>query len=166
MKNLLLVGLLTFSLCSFANVKVGIVNIQKIITSIKEGKSVDKTLKKSFTSKQKKIKAMEDEIKKMQQQLQKQDKVLSQKAKESKAREISQKMMAAQQTMKQFQKEIQKEEANLKRPILEKLKPIIDQISKDAGVSLTFEISSSPVVYAANKVDLTDKVIKAYDKRH
>ena len=65
-----------------------------------------------------------------------------------------------------YQKEIQKQEAQLKKPILEKLKPIIDQVSASSGVSMTFEVSSSPIVYAKNQVDITEDVIKAYYKKH
>ena len=166
MKSILMVSMLAFSLSSMASVKVGLVNIQKIIVTIKEGKSVDKTLKKSFDKKQKKIKAIEADIRKMQEKLQKQNKVLSETAKANKMAEIQKKVMAARQQMSQFQKDIQKQESNLKKPILEKLKPVIDAVSKENKVAITFEISTSPVVYAENKVDLTEKVVKAYDKKY
>ena len=54
----------------------------------------------------------------------------------------------------------------MKKPILEKLKPVIDEVSKSEKVAMTFEITSSPLVYAQDKVDITEKVIKAYDKKH
>lgn len=163
---MLTVLMLTFSLSGFSAVKVGLVNIQKIIVTIKEGKSVDKTLKKSFDKKQKKIKALEADIRSMQEKLQKQNKVLSETAKANKMAEIQKKVMSARQQMSQFQKDIQKQESDLKKPILEKLKPVIDKVSKDNKVEITFEISTSPVVYAENKVDLTEKVVKAYDKKY
>lgn len=166
MKSLLSVLLISFSVSSFAAVKVGVINIQKVILTIKEGKSVDKTLKKSFDKKQKKIKALEAEIRKMQEKLQKQNKVLSESAKATKMAEIQKKVMAARQQMSKFQKEIQTQEANLKKPILEKLKPVIDDVSKSKSLDMTFEISNNPIVYAADKVDITGDVIKAYDKKH
>ena len=166
MKALILVLALTLTTSSYAAVKVGLVNIQKIISEIKEGKAVNNTLEKSFKSKQKLIKKQEDEIRSMQEKLQKQSKVLSDSAKAKKFAEIQKKVGEARAQTQQFQKEIQKQEAELKKPILEKLKKVIDKISKDEKVDLTFEISSSPVVYAADKVDLNSKVIKAYDKEH
>lgn len=166
MKNLLMAALLMFSFSSFANVKIGIVNIQKILTEVEEGKSVNETLKKSFDSKQKQLKKMEDDVRALQEKLQKQDKVLSDSAKAKKMAEIQTKMNDARQQTMSFQKEIQKQEAQLKKPILNKMKDIIDSISAAEGVAITFEVSASPVVYAASKVDLTDKVIKAYDKKY
>lgn len=166
MKRILLLALICFSVSVMAEVKVGMVNIQKIITTIKEGKSVNTTLEKSFKSKQKLIKKEEEAIKKLQADFQKQNLVLSDKAKAKKAQEIQQKMMAVRQQMEKYQREIQNQEKELKKPILDKLKPIIDEISKSESVAMTFEISSSPIVYASSTVDLTDKVIKAYDKKH
>ncbi len=165
MKSLILILALSISFSAMAEVKVGIVNIQKIILSIKEGKSVNKTLEKSFKSKQDRIKKEEDSIRKLQEKFKKQDAVLTDMAKAKKGAEIKQKIDAVRAKMMQFQKEIQKQEAELKKPILEKLKPVIDSVSKSEKVSLTFEISQSPVVYAANKEHLTKKVIEAYDKK-
>lgn len=166
MKSFILVLSLVFSFSAMSEVKVGIVNIQKIIASVKEGKSVNKTLEKSYKSKQKLLKVKEESIKKMQEDFKKQNLVLSEKAKAKKAMEIQKAMQEAQGQMAQFNKEMQKEEAQLKKPILEKLKKIIDEVSASEKVSMTFEITASPVVYVQNKVDLTDKVIKAYDKKH
>lgn len=150
----------------FAEVKVGLVNIQKIMSSTKEGKSVNKTLEKSYNAKKKQLKTQEQAIMKLQEKFKKQDAVLSDAAKMKKSQEIAQKMEAARRQAAQFEQEIRKQEAELKKPILEKLKTVIDKISQQEKVSMTFEVSASPVVYAANKVDLTDKVIKAYDKKY
>lgn len=163
----LLVLVLAFTVSAAqAEIKIGIVNIQKIISSIKEGKSVNKTLEKSFKSKQKVLKEEEEGIKKLIESLQKQSAVLSDSAKAKKTAEINQKRQEASEKMRKFQAEIQKQEAELKKPILDKLKPVIDEVSESEKVELTFEISASPPIYASKKIDLTEKVIKAYDKKH
>ncbi len=166
MKSILILLALTLSIPSMANTKVGLVNIQKIIVSVKEGKTINKTLEKSFNSKKKLIKKEEQKIMKMQEQFKKQDAVLSNAAKAKKSAEIAKRIQEVRAQMERYQGEIRKQEAELKKPLLEKLKPIIDTVSKDAKVTLTFEVSASPIVYAENKVDLTDKVIKAYDKKY
>ena len=166
MKNLVFALVLGFSFASMAEVKVGLVNIQKIMLTIKEGKSVNKTLEKSFKAKQKLLKKQEKTIMDLQQKLQKQDAVLSDSVKNKKRAEIGKLMEGARRQAAQYEKEIRKQEAELKKPLLEKLKPVIDTVSKTAKVDLTFELTSSPVVYAANKVELTEKVIKAYDKKY
>lgn len=166
MKQFLTIFALAFSLSASANVKIGTVNIQQVLTTIGEGKNVMKTLEKSFKAKQKEIRSEEEAIKKLQEDYQKQSSLLSEKAKAKKENEIRQKIAKLQQKTMEYQKNIQKQEKQLKQPILEKLKPVIDQVSKSKNVAMTFEVSSSPVVYAQEQVDITDDVIKAYDKKH
>ena len=149
-----------------ASVLVGLVDIQKIITSIKEGQSVQKNLEKAFNDKKAILKKDEDKIKKAQDDYKKQSMVLAEAARMNKEREIQESMMKLQSKTMEFQKEIQKMEQDMKKPILEKLRPIIDDVSKANAVAITFELSAAPIIYAEAKKDLTEEVIKAYDKKH
>lgn len=166
MKLILSAVLLTFSVSAFSQVLIGLVDIQKIITSIKEGKNVQKTLEKSFNDKKALLKKDEDKIKKAQEDYKKQSMVLAEAAKANKEREMQEMMMKLQNKTMEFQREIQKMEQDMKKPILDKLRPIIDEVSKENKVSMTFELSAAPIVYAESKKDLTEDVIKAYDKKH
>ncbi len=166
MKLIICLMLLTFSFSSFSAVLVGLVDIQKIITTIKEGKGVQKTLEKSFNDKKSVLKKEEDKIKKAQEDYKKQSMVLAENARANKERELQEMMMKLQNKTMEFQREIQKMEQEMKKPILEKLRPIIDEVSKANAVDMTFELSAAPIVYAESKKDLTDDVIKAYDKKN
>ncbi len=166
MKLILSLMLLTYSLSSFSSVLVGLVDIQKVITSIKEGKNVQKTLEKAFNDKKTVLKKEEDKIKKAQEDYKKQSMVLAEAARANKEREIQEMMMKLQNKTMEFQREIQKMEQDMKKPILEKLRPIIDEVSKANAVTMTFELSAAPIVYAEAKKDLSEEVIKSYDKKH
>jgi outer membrane protein len=163
-----LFSLFVFVICSsgFANTLVGLVDIQKVITTIKEGKSVQKTLEKSFNDKKALLKKDEDKIKKAQEDFKKQSMVLADAARANKERELQEMMMGLQNKTMEYQRDIQKMEQDMKKPILDKLRPIIDDVSKSNQVTMTFELSAAPIVYAENKKDITDEVIKAYDKKH
>ena len=166
MKSLFAVLFLAFSVSSSASVLVGLVDIQKIITTIKEGKNVQTKLEKSFNEKKSILKKDEEKIKKAQEDYKKQSMVLAEAARMNKEREIQEQMMKLQSKTMEFQKEIQKMEQDMKKPILEKLRPIIDEVSKANGVAMTFELSAAPIIYAESKKDITEEVIKAYDKKH
>lgn len=167
MKGFLLV---LISLCLtgnvFAKVNVGIVDIQKIISTVKEGKSADEKLKKSYNDKKKKLETEQKDIVDMQKKLEKQSLVMSDDAKQKKMLELRKKMEEFQQKMMAADKEIKQEQEDLKKPIFQKLKAVIEEVSKTEGVDMTFEVSSSPVVYVDNKKDLTEKIIKEYDKKY
>jgi outer membrane protein len=161
-------SLLALLLCFevHANVTIGLVDVQKVLTSIKEGQSVMKTLEKSFNSKKDTLKKDEDKIKKAGEDLKKQAAVLSEQARLTKEREIQEEILKVQGKAADYQREMQKMENDLKRPIIDKLRPVIEEVSKAAAVQLTFELGSAPIIYAESKKDLTDEVIKAYDKKY
>jgi len=117
-------------------------------------------------SKQKVLKKEEGKIKKMQADFQKQSLVMNKKAKEKKQRQIQESIMKIQQKATQFQNEMRAEEEKYKKPILEKIRKVIEQVSKKAGVDMTFEVSIAPVIYAKDSKDITNAVIKLYNKKH
>jgi len=148
------------------NVKMGIVNIQKVLEKTKEGKRVHTQLKKSFDAKDKTLKSEENRLKKKRDDYAKKASLLSQKARMTEEKNLQKSFLELQQKMMQYQKSISAQEAKFKKPILEKIKKIVDQVSKSENVDFTVEVSASPVVYVKNKIELTDKVIKEYDKKH
>ncbi len=164
MKLLLALLTLTFSFQSMA-VTIGIVNMQKVINTIKEGQSVMKTLEGSFNKMKKELKDEEMKIGKSKEKIDKQSMVLSDKAKVKKQQELQKMMIDLQKKTAEYQRKIQQQELELKEPILKKLKEIVESVSKNEGVDMTMEISS-PIIYAKDKKDITDAVIKAYDKKH
>ena len=166
MKCLLKVFLTLFLLSAAlvrAEVSIGVIDLQKILATVKEGKDINDKLKKSFEDKKAILKKEEEKLKKEQEEFIKQAALLSSDAKVKKEVDLQQKIGALQKKSMDYQKEISDQEANLKKPLLEKIKVIIEDISAKEGVDLTVEVSASPIVYAKNKKNLTDAIIKAYD---
>lgn len=166
MKILLSLVLVLTSFNLFANTTIGYVDVQKIITSVKQGQAVMKTLEKNFNDRKTKLKKDEENIKKASEDYKKQSAVMNDAAKMKKEREIQAQMMDLQNKTMDFQKEINDMERDLKKPIIDKVKTIIEDVSKKAGVAMTVEVSTSPIVYAESKMDLTDEVIKVYDEKN
>lgn len=154
---------LVFSASAMA-AKVAKVDVQKVLLTVEEGKKVRSTLKKKFDQKQKIIKGDEDKIRKMQEDLQKQSLIIDDKARLKKEKAIQEKIVELQQKTMQFQKEIQDQENKMKRPILEKVRGVIEDISKKGGFDMVFEVSTSPI-YVKEVTDITDQVVKAYNKK-
>jgi outer membrane protein len=73
--------------------------------------------------------------------------------------------MAIQQKTTTFQKDIQDLEQKLKTPILEKVKQVVDEVAKSAEVDLVYEAATAPILYAKEEKDLTDEVVKSFNKK-
>lgn len=149
----------------FAAPLIGKVDVQRVLLTINEGKAVRDKLKKAFEEKQQILQKDQEEIKKGEEDLKKQALVLSDKARDKKEKELQGKFMQLQQKTMAFQKEISEMENQFKKPIMAKLQDIITEVSKNAGVDFTIEVSTAPIIYAKSDKDLTDEVVKLYDQK-
>ena len=165
MKSLIAILALLLTSNVFAAVVVGKVDIQKVLVTVNQGTAVRDQLKKSFDEKQKVLKDDEDKIRKLQDDYSKKASVLNEKEKAKKEKEIQDKIIAIQQKTQSYQKEIQDMEQKLKTPILENVKKIVDDVAKDAGVDMVYEAATAPILYAKEEKDLTDEVVKMYNKK-
>ncbi len=165
MKSLLAALAVMISTQGFASVVVGKVDVQKVLITVNQGSSVRDQLKKTFDDKQKILKDDEDKIRKLQDDYSKKASVINEKEKSKKEKEIQDKILAIQQKTQSFQKEIQDMEQKLKTPILENVKKVVDEVAKDAGVDLVYEAATAPILYAKEEKDLTDAVVKLYNKK-
>ncbi|MBC7714130.1 MAG: OmpH family outer membrane protein [Rhizobacter sp.] len=165
MKALIAIIALAMSASAFSAVSVGKVDVQKVLITVNQGVAVRDQLKKSFDEKQALLKKEEDSIKKLQDDYGKKASVINDKEKAKKEKEIQEKIIAIQQKTATFQKEIQDMEQKLKTPILERVKNVVDEVSKAADVDLVYEAATAPILFAKTEKDLTDDVVKAYNKK-
>ncbi|MCY4523159.1 MAG: OmpH family outer membrane protein [Halobacteriovoraceae bacterium] len=156
-----------FFICNNAfAVNVGLIDFQKILLTVKQGAKIKSKLKKEYDKKQNIIKKEENKIRKMQKELKKQSLVMKTTTRAKKEEAIQMSILALQRKSVGFTKEMEQMEQKLKRPIIDRAKKIIDAVSKEAAVDITFEKNSSGAVYVKSGKDLTDLVIKLYNKKH
>ncbi len=161
-------GLIVLSLvlvASFAQaeVKIGFVDMQKAIQSTSTGKKAKVELEGEFNKKKKELEKKEADLKKMGEDLERKKSVLSEEVLGKKQAEFQDEMMKYRDVVGKSQSEIQKKERELTAPILDKMKKVIEKIAKEKGYSVILE-NSQMVLFATADSDLTDEVVKAYEK--
>lgn len=144
--------------------KVVYMDMQKAIQTTKEGAKAKKDLESEFNAKKKKLQSSEDKLKKMQEDLEKKAMVLSDDVRAKKQQEFQEEMFAYQKLVGQSQQEIQKREQDLTKPILEKMAKVIAQVAKDKGYELVLEKNQGGLLWGKPELEITDEVIKAYEK--
>lgn len=164
MKKMLIVlsMLLTASL-ALAEAKVGFVDMQKAIQSTTAGKKAKTELETEFNKKKKELEKKEADLKKMGEDLEKKKSVLSEEALGKKQAEFQEEMLKYRDVVGKSQIEIQKKERELTAPILDKMKKVISKLAKEKGYTMVIE-NSQMVLYATAEADLTEEVIKAFEK--
>jgi len=146
-----------------AGPKLGVVNFQRALNEVEEGRTAKATLEGRYEQARLEVEALRTSVDVMGQDLEAQRPMLSPEAlrdKESayqaKAIEFQQAMMEQQQTMALMEQELTGE-------ILEKLYAVAGTIGAEGGFNLIVE--SSAVVYVNGTVDITDQVIARFNNK-
>lgn len=145
-------------------VKIGYMDLQKALNDSDTGKDAKITFNKRVEELQKVLDEKQTEIKKMQDELEKQKGLLTSETRGEKEKAYQQKIKDAQRFAKDSQEELQQKDADMTKKILIDLREVIKKIGSDEGYTLILERGDSFVLYAAEGVDITEKVIKAYNK--
>lgn len=166
MKKLtLLMSILLFSTVSFAELKLGWVNVQKAIESTSSGKKLKRSLDAEAKKLQKKLSKKEKDLKKMGEDLEKKKSLLSPEVLRQKQVEFQEEMLKYRELAQKSSLTLQKKQQNLLAPVEKLLKKAIDQVSVKGGFNMVFQKGNpSFLLWANNKHDLTQKVVKTYEK--
>ncbi len=167
--QILFFGALLFALCilpafSFAadTVKLGSVDVQKVLNESEIGKKAKNDLESLIKSKQSVIDEKGKTVEKLKNDIEKQASVLSSDARKTKEDELEKSIREYQRLVQDSQAEIKKKEAELTDSILKDIHAIIDKIGQEEGYTLIIE--KGMIVYSDKSMDITDRVMDKYNE--
>ncbi|MFO1462356.1 MAG: OmpH family outer membrane protein [bacterium] len=143
--------------------KIGLVDFQKALNDVEEGKRAKASLKAQFEQKQNALTAKQDSLKTLKDQLETQRAALSPEAMKAKEAEYRDKFLDLQKTLTQFRSEIATKEAEMTQSIITKMRGVVQSVGQKGGYNLIFETSQDAVLYAPGATDLTAQVVAAYN---
>jgi outer membrane protein len=145
--------------------KVAIINIQAAIANTNEGQRDLDALQKKFEPKQLELKSLNDEVDSLKKQLAAQTDKLNEDERIKRAQTIEAKQKVLQRDLQDAQDEYQTQSNEIAQRIGAKLMQSLDGYAKQNGYAVVIDVSSqqSPVLWAAQSVDITKPVIDAYN---
>ena len=146
-------------------VKVGYIDLQRVIRESQAGKSARVSFEKEFQEKRNIIEQKKQRLDSLKQDFLSQGTIKSEQGTKDKAEQIEQLEKEYNRTRDDFRDELQRRDLELTQKILSELENVIKQIGDSDGYSLIFEKTEAGIVFAGKGVDLTDKLIQAYDGR-
>jgi outer membrane protein len=92
---------------------------------------------------------------------------MSAEAREKLSRDIDDRQKKLQWDSEDMQNELQQEEGKLVNDIGQRLVQVIDEYSKAQNFTIVLDVSGqqSPVIWAANGIDITQQIVDLYDKK-
>lgn len=148
-----------------AQVKIGVVDLQRAINETEDGRQAQKRLKKLFDERQKSLDAKQQSLKAQKESLERQQGVLADDAFRKKAEKFQQDLMELQNEYMQYQQELSQKESELTQKILEKMQQILRRIGQTDGYTLIIEANEGGVVFVPSNLDLTDVLIQRYNRQ-
>ena len=159
----LVVLLLAAAVPASAQMKVAVIDVQRVVTESDPGKEALQKLQELQDGKIDEGRALQQELATMQEQMSKQRFTLS----EERLAELSKEMEDKQIALQRFQDDAERELDEARRRELGGLEgrimPVINQVGADGGYTLIFNKFQSGLVYADSAVDITDDVIRRFN---
>jgi outer membrane protein len=151
-------------------VKVGVIQQRTIIEKTKAGKRAMETLKEFQASRQRIIAADDEELKKLEDSLKSQESGLSEAAKKDKQEQFRVKFENYQRRIQDFNREIQQKQQEVTGEFQKKIDDAVQAVAEKGGFVAVIDEGGAAtiqvVLYAHASVNLTEQVVKEFDRRN
>ncbi len=146
-----------------SDLKIAYVDIQKAVNECNAGKEAKKTIVKDVEKLQRQLTEKQKELQTMKESYEKQTLMLTPDARATKEKEFQTKIREFQRWQEDAQNEVNQKRMEIERNISIGLKKVIQKVGADEGYTLILEKNENLVLYVSKALDITDRVIKAYD---
>jgi len=149
-----------------APTKIAVINIQAALVGTADGKKAAASLQAKFEPKRKSIEARQGEIAQLQQELSKGSNTMAEARRLDLTRQIDTKTKALQREQQDAQEEVEIEQNKVLNELGQRMMTVISKYATDNQYAVVIDISSqqTPVLWAANGIDITKEIIDLYDK--
>jgi outer membrane protein len=148
--------------------KVAVINVQTAITSTAEGKQAAAELQSKYAPRQTELDNLRKQIEDLQNRLRTGANTLSDEERNRLAQEGDRLTRSFQRKQQELQDDGNEDQREIVDRIGRKMLDVIDKYSKESGYVVVFDISgqNTPVVYAANQIDITQEIVKLFDQAY
>lgn len=151
---------------AFAGGKVGFVDVERAATTVQEGRVALKKLSDWAKPRRKEIDVLRDKARELAQQVQKESNVVGPQALDA----LKQRAIAARRrfedSAREYKRQYEQKQTELTAEVAKKMKQIVVGYAKDHGFDAIFVLKPMMLIYLRDSADLTDAIIKEYDKQY
>lgn len=145
-------------------VKIGYVDLQRVMVESEKGKEAKKTLGDELEKLKKNLTQKQEELQKMKDSLDKQSAMITQEARADKEKQYQTKLKDYQRIANDYQTELQQKDQEFTQKILKELEDVIKGLGDNEKYTLILERSQAGILFAPATNDVTDRVIALYNE--
>ena len=164
MKKYLFIGLLllTYQIPGIAHaidLKIGFVNLERVIHDSAPALRAEKKLEKEFSARDQDIQKMNKQFKDLQAYLEKQNLTINDAERRSKERELANLNLKLQRAQREFREDLNLRQNEERAAFQDKVSKAISEIGEKEKFDLI--VQENAAIYVSKRIDITDKVLKA-----
>lgn len=163
LRNLVLASLITFTLnAQSADLKVGYVQVDKILQEAPQTAESGKKLEREFSPRSQELDRMAKQIKELEAALDKDGLTIAETERRNKERDIQNIKIEFQRKQRELREDINLRKNEELGSLQDRINKAVQTVAKAESYDL---VMYSGVAYAADKIDITDKVLKLLGKK-
>jgi outer membrane protein len=144
---------------------VAIVDVQKVVNETIIGKAARSNLEREMQKAKVKLSNMQAEFEKQKADLDKQSAILSGAALEERRESLAKKQREVQRTYQDAQEQLAGINDKEIKKVVDQVSEVIKELADDRDYKFVFEKDRQAVIYASDRIDITQDVIKILDKK-
>ena len=141
-----------------ADYKIGFVNTERLFREAAPAKRAQAKLEKEFAQRDQELGKMARQVRELQAQLDKDGATMTEADRSNKERDLANLSRDLQRSQREFREDLNLRKNEELASVQERANKVIQQIAEAEKFDL---ILQDPVVFASQKIDITEKVIKA-----
>jgi outer membrane protein len=146
--------------------RIGFIDVQRVLARSVAGVAAREQLEREKATMQKEMEGRRVELEKLRDEIEKKGPLMTADARRDKQETFDRKRRDAARLADDFQKELEKKEQGLLQKVLQDVSGVIEKVGKERGYYLIVEKRGAVVLYSAAEADLTDEIIRAYDREN
>lgn len=163
LKGLLLSSLILSSYTlNAAELKIGYVQVEKILQDAPQTTESSKKLEKEFAPRSQELEKMQKQIRDLETALDKDSLTMSETDRKNKERDVSNIKIEFQRKQRELREDVTMRKNEELAALQDRINKAVTTVSETEGFDL---VVYSGVAYASKKIDITDKVLKSLGKK-
>jgi outer membrane protein len=144
---------------ALSQTSIGFVSLDRILREAPAAKEAQKKLEKEFSQRGQELSKLAEQLKKMQENLEKNAVTMSESDRLKREREFGEANREFQRRQREFNEDLGQRRKEEFERVIERANRAVRQIAEAEKLDVVFQ--NEQVVWASNRIDITDKVIKA-----
>jgi outer membrane protein len=162
----LFIAVITFAVrpaSAAPELRIGVVDLQKALTSSKEGMKAQKAYEAEVKKAQAGLDKKKEEFESLKKSFEKQRQSLNDQARAQKEEELITTEKEVARSFQDAKEQLRRRNQVLVTDLIKEIRTVVEEVAQASGYTLVLERNAQGVLFADNAVDITDKVVEKYN---